>query len=91
MTSTQRTERRGVENSQAEQQIHRVRQQVLRSLGTPPGWHEVQVRPLWDGRFRANVLVGESITSFTICHSFFLVTDDSGTVLESSPELVRRY
>ena len=91
MASTQRTERRPVDNAQAEQLIGRVRQQVLCALGTPPGWHEVQVRPLWDGRFRANVLVGESVTSCTITHSFFLVTDDSGTVVESSPELLKRY
>ncbi len=91
MTSAQRTERRQEEHSHSEQLISRVRQQVLRTLGTPPGWHEVQVRPLWDGRFRANVLVGENITSFTITHSFFLVTDDSGTVLESSPQLLKRY
>jgi hypothetical protein len=69
----------------------RVGKQVLLALGTPPGWHEVQVRVLWDGHFRANVLMGESATCCTIGHSFFLVTDGTGNVVESSPEIVKRY
>jgi hypothetical protein len=68
-----------------------VGKQVLLALGTPPGWHEVQVRALWEDHYRANVLIGESATSCTIGHSFFLVTDGAGNVLESSPEIVKRY
>jgi hypothetical protein len=71
--------------------VVRIRQQVLQRIGTPAGWHAIQVRPLWGDRFRVNVLVGESITSFTICHSFFLLTDGQGRVVEASPEMVKRY
>jgi len=92
MTTTQQTElQREEERGAAECQAVRIRQQVLQALGTPPGWHRVQVRPLWGDYFRVNVLIGENITSFTIRHSFFLLTDGEGGVLEASPEMVKRY
>jgi len=64
---------------------------VLEALGKPPGWHEVRVRALWDGHFRVNVLIGASASSYTIGHSFFLVTDGAGNVLDTRPEIVKRY
>jgi hypothetical protein len=36
-------------------------------------------------------LVGESLTSCTIGHGFFPVTDGAGNVPGSSPETVKRY
>jgi hypothetical protein len=92
MSSTSKTElRREEEHSQVQRLAIRIGRYVLQALGTPPGWHAVRVQPLWDGRFRANVLIGEGPTSCTIAHSFFLVTDGSGNVLESSPQIVKRY
>ena len=91
MTSAQQAARRQEEHSQAEQLAAQIRRQVLRALGTPPGWFSVSVRPLWDSYFRVNVLIGESVTSFAIGHSYFLVTDGAGGVLESRPAIVRTY
>jgi hypothetical protein len=92
MTTTQRAERqRQEEVATTERLAALIRQQVLQILGTPPGWHAVQVRPLWGDYFRVNVLTGENITCFTIDHSFFLLTDGEGGVIESSPPMVKRY
>jgi hypothetical protein len=91
MTSAQQAARRQGEHYQAEQLAGQIRRQVLRALGTPPGWFSVSVRPLWDRFFRVNVLIGESATSFAIGHSYFLVTDGAGQMLESNPAIVRTY
>jgi hypothetical protein len=91
MTRTQQAERQTGEAAAAERVVDRIRQQVLETLGTPPGWHLVQVRPLWADYFRVNVLVGQSSTCFTIGHSFFLLTDGDGGLLESSPAMVNKY
>ena len=92
MTRTSLAEgRREEDRSSAERLAARIRQQVLKTLGMPPGWHLVQVRPLWDGYFRVNVLVGADITSFTVGHSFFLLANDAGDVIDSDPEMVKCY
>jgi hypothetical protein len=51
----------------------------------------VQVRPLWDAYYRVNVLVGPDAASATIPHSYFVVADGDGNVLESSPKVRRQY
>jgi hypothetical protein len=90
--STRRTDIHREEGKvRAEQLAARIRQQVLQALGTPPGWHLVQVRSLWDDCFRVNVLVAESVNSSTIRHSFFLLTDGEGGVLEATPQMLKRY
>jgi hypothetical protein len=91
MTQAEQAERRAQEAHVAERVAVRIRQQVLETLGTPPGWHAVQVRPLWADYFRVNVLVGESINCFTIAHSFFLLTDGEGGLLESTPQIFKRF
>jgi hypothetical protein len=91
MTPRRTDIQREEEKVTAEQLAGRIEQQVLQALGTPPGWHAVQVRFLWDNYFRVNVLVGESITSSTIRHSFFLLTDGEGGVLEATPQMRKRY
>ncbi len=60
--------------------------QVLRALGGA-GKGRVEVRPLWEGHYRVNVVVGESPGCLTIPHSYFLRADGAGTVLESTPAL----
>ena len=64
-----------------------VREQVIHALGEPGGLLDVQVRPLWGPHYRVNVFVGVNITCARIIHSFFLVTDGNGNVLESTPRL----
>jgi hypothetical protein len=68
-----------------------VGEQVIHALGEPGNLLRVQVRPLWGPHFRVNVFVGVSITCAKIIHSFFLVTDGNGNVLESTPKIKRQY
>jgi hypothetical protein len=60
---------------------------ILRALGQPKGLHSVQVRRLWDGHFRVNVLVGGDITTVRVAHSFFVSADGAGNILTSMPAL----
>jgi hypothetical protein len=68
-----------------------IGEHVLQALGRPDRLHAVQVRPLWEGRYRVNVLVGADATAATIAHSYFLVADDDGNVLASTPDITRQY
>src|SRR4051812_17219774 len=68
-----------------------IRRQVVRTLGSPVDLLGVHVRPLWDDRYRVNVVVGKDITSSKVVNSFFLVADGDGNILRSSPEIARLY
>ena len=64
---------------------------VLGLLGEPAGLHRVQVRALWEGHYRVNVLVGGNAASATVAHSYFLEADGEGNVVTATPALARRY
>lgn len=64
---------------------------VLRDLGRPPDLQRIQVRHLWDSCYRVNVLTGLDVVSPRIAHSYFLTVDETGTLLSSTPPLVRLY
>lgn len=64
---------------------------VMQALGPPRELERVQVRPLWEGRYRVNVFVGPDAASATVAHSYFLVTDAGGNIVSSTPALTRRY
>jgi hypothetical protein len=66
-----------------------VREHVLHVLGEQRVLLAVQVRPLWGMNYRANVFVGVNAASARIIHSFFLVTDGNGNILESTPKMKR--
>jgi hypothetical protein len=78
-----------------EQRVRRthslIEQHVSRALGLPKGLHKVQIRPLWGRCFRVNIVVGTEAASAKIAHSYFLVTDDLGSVVASTPAIVRLY
>ena len=63
---------------------------VLRALGGAGGKGRVEVRPLWDGYYRVNLVVGDGPGCVTIARSFFLRADGAGNVLESTPELTKQ-
>ena len=63
---------------------------VQRALGGAGGKGRVQVRPLWDGYYRVNLVVGEGPGRVTIARSYFLRTDGAGNVLESTPKLTKQ-
>ena len=69
----------------------RIGTNVLRELGKPADLHVIQVRPLWPGRYRVNVLVGGSAAGATVAHSYFLEADGEGNVVATVPALARRY
>jgi len=64
---------------------------VIHSLGQPGDLHRVQVRPLWEDHYRVNVLVGLDAASAKVAHSYFLVADGKGNIIESTPKIIRQY
>jgi hypothetical protein len=81
---------RDKELQDAEKMTIRIRGHVLRALGGAGGTGRVQVRPLWGGYYRVNLVVGDGPGCFTIARSYFLKTDVAGNVLESTPELTKQ-
>lgn len=65
----------------------RIRQGVMHTLGQPNGLHAVQVRRLWDNRYRVNVYVGADATSAKIVRSYFVAADAQGNIIESKPKI----
>jgi hypothetical protein len=91
MTTHERESAKEIVRHKQEALNSRVREQLLVSLGKPADLLSVQVRPLWGANLRANVFVGSNITCAKITHSFFLLTDDDGNILKSTPRMMRVY
>jgi hypothetical protein len=68
-----------------------IGQQVLHALGLPGGLLQIQVCRLWEDHYRVNVLTDEHRAAAKVAHSYFLVADDKGNVVASTPKLTRRY
>jgi hypothetical protein len=68
-----------------------IRKQVLHTLGEPVGLLRVQVRPLWDKNYRVNVFVGVNVACARVVHSYFVVTDGDGKVLDATPKVQKQY
>lgn len=66
-----------------------IRDRVLDALGRPSGLLRVEVRRLWEGRYRVNVYTGSDVASATVAHSFFVVADAAGRIASSTPKLPR--
>jgi len=64
---------------------------VLHALGQPDDLYRVQVRELWEDHYRVNVLVGVDAAAVKIAHSYFLVADDDGKIIASTPKITRQY
>jgi hypothetical protein len=74
------------------QQLHAViGRHVIHALGQPDDLHQVQVRPLWEGRYRVNVFTGDDATAIRIAHSYFLEADGQGNIIASTPVIARKY
>ena len=69
----------------------RIGRNVISVLGRPAEFARIVVVRLWDRTHRVNVITGDDPTSTRIADSFFVVVDDDGKVLESTPPLARRY
>ena len=64
---------------------------VMSALGRPANFFKVVVVRLWEGSYRVNVVTGDDPSTSRIAHSFFVVADDRGNVLESAPPIARQY
>jgi hypothetical protein len=80
-----------VESHKQEMRKALIGKQVLHALGEPRNLLKVQVRPLWDGYYRVNVLVGVDATCAKIPHSYFVVADGDGNVLTATPTIHKHY
>jgi hypothetical protein len=64
---------------------------VMHTLGQPADLQSVQVRHLWGDHYRVNVFAGVDSVSVKVTHSYFLVVDGDGNVVQSSPKITKRY
>jgi len=64
---------------------------VMNALGQPGDQHRIQVKPLWDDHYRVNVIVGKDVNTAKVAHSYFLVTDESGNIIDSAPKIKKEY
>jgi hypothetical protein len=74
-----------------ERRVAAIRVNVLRSLGRPAHLYRVAVLPLWDSNFRVNVVIGTDATSLQIPNSYFVLADDRGDILQSTPAIRKEY
>ena len=63
---------------------------LLDALGRRGGSARAQVRRLWEGHYRVNLLTGEDPASTQIAASYFLVVGDDGSILASTPGIPDR-
>lgn len=68
-----------------------IRAAVLAGLGRPCQLYGVAVAPLWGDCYRVNVMTGTDPTCVRIAHSYFVVADERGNILQSNPALRREY
>ena len=64
--------------------------QLMHNLGRPASLYRAEVRPLWEDHYRVNVFVGADAASTRIAQSYFLVTDEDGNILASTPKITRQ-
>jgi len=64
---------------------------VMNVLGRPSNLQRVQVQQVWQDHYRVNIFVGADAVSATVAHSYFLVTDDSGKIVRSTPAIGKQY
>jgi hypothetical protein len=91
--STQKEDKqqRALEKEERERLAAVIGNRVIHTLGQPGDLHMVQVRHLWEDCYRVNVLVGTDTASARVLHSYFLVVDLNGNIIESTPKITRQY
>jgi len=81
----------GREKHEFEELTALIGRHVILALGHPGDPHRVQVRRLWENRYRVNVLVGADVTNTRVAHSYFLVADGDGNISTTIPAITRQY
>ena len=89
--STQQQDNQYRENQARQQRKSVIGKQVIHTLGQPGQLHGVQVRHLWEDHYRVNILVGLDAASAKVAHSYFLVADNDGNIVASTPKITRQY
>ncbi|HEX4590806.1 MAG TPA: hypothetical protein VH120_12790 [Gemmataceae bacterium] len=79
------------DQSQRDARHVRIGNHVLSALGKPADLLQIQVRPLWDERYRVNIVVGPHFASARVANSFFLKADEDGNVITSTPPIKKLY
>lgn len=79
------------ETQERQQQLALIGQNVLHILGQPKDLQRMQVRRVWEDHYRVNVLLGPDTTSVRVAHSYFLVADEGGNIVASTPQIRRKY
>jgi hypothetical protein len=79
------------EKHDAQQRSALIGKHAINTLGRPGDLHTVQVRQLWDDRYRVNIFVGPDAASAKVAHSYFLVVDVDGNILASTPTITKQY
>ena len=87
----QKRQQRDQELQERRQMDAAISEYVLHALGQPADLCQVQVRRLWEGHYRVNVLLGGDVTCARVAHSYFLVADSDGKLVESTPTITRQY
>lgn len=81
----------GSKKQRAEQLAAAVCTSVISVLGRPDNMYRISAVKLWGNRYRVNVQTGADPVSTRISHSYFVATDDNGTIIESIPAITRLY
>ena len=71
-----------------------IRDAVLERLGKPKDFWKVDVKPLWENRFRVNVWteeMGRIGPTHRIVDSFFIIASPEGGIVESRPQISKKY
>jgi hypothetical protein len=80
-----------VEQARREGRESLIGKRVILDLGEPSDLVRVQVRELWERRYRVNIYVGPDAISARVANSYFLETDDDGHIMASAPRIKRLY
>ena len=91
MTKKEEDQATDVAKLSREQLKSLIGKHVMNSLGQPSDLHRVQVRPLWENRYRVNVFIGDDAGSARLTHSFFLVADEGGNIVSSTPKITPQH
>jgi hypothetical protein len=91
-TKQQDKEKQPTDREKHERQLNALLgKHVINALGQPGNLFSLQVRELWKDHYRVNVMVGVDAGSVKVAHSFFLVADDDGNVIASTPLITKHY
>jgi len=90
-TKEQQKPEAGPAPADAQQRDSLIGRRVLAALGQPDQLHKLYVRRLWEDRYRVNIVVGEDTASAKIVHSYFVVADNAGNILQAMPTIKKQY